>query len=311
MNKLIAVSLLSLSFGLSLLDSSLAFAKLKVVATLPSLGDIVTEIGGDEVSVMSLTKGTQDPHFVDAKPDLVLRLNRADLLIHAGLGLEDGWLPPLIVGARNGKIQTGSGGNLDASTLMELKEVPKGKLDRASGDVHPGGNPHFMLDPRNGIVFAKGIAKKLGELEPSKAAEFQKRAEDYSVKLKSKIVIWEKQLKPLLAGKPVVTYHKSWVYFTDWTGMNEVEHVEPKPGIPPSPEHVVRLIHTMRERKVKFILMEPFYPRGVAEDVAHQTGAKLLVLPTEVGGAPEAKTYADVFDQIVKDLQTAEKQAEK
>jgi zinc/manganese transport system substrate-binding protein len=305
MKKLISAWFISVSSIALFGASSLAWAKINVVTTLPSFADIATQVGGDEVSVRPLTKGTQDPHFVDAKPDLILYLNKADLLIRAGLGLEDGWLPPLLTGSRNGKIQIGSQGDLDVSTLIPLKEVPKGRLDRASGDVHPGGNPHFMLDPRNGVIFARGLAERLGEIEPSKADDFKKRADAYVKKLQEKIAGWEKAYKPLLGGKPVVTYHKSWVYFTDWVGMREVEHVEPKPGIPPSPEHVVRLIRTMRELKVKLILMEPFYPKGVAEDVARQTGAKLLVLPAEVNGSSEAKTYIDVFEAIFNGLKGA------
>jgi zinc/manganese transport system substrate-binding protein len=300
------MKLSALIFTLVMFNGVLAFAKLKVVATLPSFGDIASEVGGEDVSVTSLTKGTQDPHFVDAKPDLILSLNRADLLIHAGLGLEDGWLPPLVVGARNAKIQSGGAGNMDVSTLIALKDVPKGKVDRASGDVHPGGNPHYMLDPRNGVLFAQGLAEKLSALDPSKAAEYKKRADAYSQKLKAKIATWDPRFKAF-SGKPVVTYHKSWIYFTDWVGLVEDGHVEPKPGVPPSPQHVVELVNLMRQKKVKLILMEPFYPKGVAEDVAHQAGAELLVLPTEVGGSPAAKTYIDVFEQILSGLENAAK----
>jgi zinc/manganese transport system substrate-binding protein len=284
-----------------LLSSPFAHAKLKVVTTLPSFADIAAQVGGDEVDSSSMTRGTQDPHFVDAKPDLVLKLNRANLLIRAGLGLEDGWLPPLMTGSRNADIQPGANGNLDLSTVIALKEVPKGKIDRTQGDVHPGGNPHFMLDPRNGIIVAKAIADRLAELDPDKAADFHKRAEDYSKQLRAKIAVWEKELKPL-KNKPVVTYHKSWIYFLDWAGMIEAGNVEPKPGIPPSPEHVIKLINLMKGKKVKLILEEPYYPKGTAEHIAQQTGATLLTLPTEVGGTPEAKTYFDVFNQIVEKL---------
>lgn len=292
----------SLAWALGM--SSAAQAKVTVVTTLPSFADIAKNVGGDEVNAISLTRGNQDPHFVDAKPDLMLTLNKADLLIRAGLGLEDGWLPPLLTGSRNGKILNGTDGNLDVSSAMVLKEVPKTPLDRAQGDVHPGGNPHFMVDPRNGIVLANAIAERLAKLDPGKAEDFRKRAAAYSADLKKHIEQWDKDLKPF-AGTQVVTYHKSWIYFLDWTHFKEMGTVEPKPGIPPSPEHVVQLIHLMKQQKIKLILMEPFYPKGVAQDIAQQTGAKLLVLPVEVKGNSEAKTYIDVFDQIVKQIKAA------
>lgn len=292
----------SLAWALGM--SSAAQAKVTVVTTLPSFADIAKNVGGDEVNAISLTRGNQDPHFVDAKPDLMLTLNKADLLIRAGLGLEDGWLPPLLTGSRNGKILNGTDGNLDASSVMMLKEVPKTPLDRAQGDVHPGGNPHFMVDPRNGIVLANAIAERLAKLDPGKAEDFRKRAAAYGADLKKHIEQWDKELKPF-AGTQVVTYHKSWIYFLDWAHFKEMGTVEPKPGIPPSPEHVVQLIHLMKQQKIKLILMEPFYPKGVAQDIAQQTGAKLLVLPVEVKGNSEAKTYIDVFDQIVKQIKAA------
>jgi zinc/manganese transport system substrate-binding protein len=158
-----------------------------------------------------------------------------------------------------------------------------------------------MVDPRNGIVLAKAIADRLAKLEPSKAAKFRQNAEQYSDDLKRHISRWEQEVKPL-AGKSVVTYHKSWIYFSSWVGLDEVGYVEPKPGIPPSPDHVAKLIPLIKHKGVRFILMEPFYPKGVATDVARETGAKLLVLPVEVNGSPEAKTYIDVFEQIVRTL---------
>lgn len=289
-----------LSWLLLLLVAASAEAKVSVVTTLPSFADIAARVGGDDVSVVSLTKGTQDPHFVDAKPDLILKLNRAQLLIRAGLGLEDGWLPPLLTGARNGSIQMGADGHLDASTLMKLKDVPAGKLDRAEGDVHAGGNPHFMLDPRNGIVLAQGIAQRLAKLDPAHAEAFAARAKAYGAELEGKIQQWSTALQ-FLKGAPVVTYHKSWVYFLDWTGAVGIDTVEPKPGIPPSPEHTVKLIALMKQRQVKWILMEPFYPAGVAEEVAAQTGARRLVLPTEVG-AEGAGDYAAIFEVMIRKL---------
>lgn len=283
-----------------LLLSTDGFAKVRVVTTLPSFADIARVIGGDEVSVTSLTKGTQDPHFVDARPDLILELNRADLVIRAGLGLEDGWLPPLLTGARNGRIQVGAEGNLDASTLMELRDT-RLSPDRSQGDVHPGGNPHFMLDPRNGGILAQAVAKRLGNLSPDKEAYFASRAKQYQAELDLKVKGWKGLLKAI-QGKSVVSYHRSWGYFLAWAGLEEAGYVEPKPGIPPSPEHLVTLIRMMKSKHIELLVMEPFYPTGPAEEVSKQTGARMLVLPAEVLGAAEAKSYLELFDFIVQKL---------
>ncbi|MCM2279768.1 MAG: metal ABC transporter substrate-binding protein [Oligoflexia bacterium] len=288
--------------SLALLTASSAEAKLTVVTTLPSLADIAQNVGGEEVEAASVTKGLQDPHFIDPRPDLVLRLNRADLLVHVGLGLEDGWLPPLLVGSRNAKIQTGASGNFEASSVIPLKDVPAGKIDRSMGDVHPGGNPHFMLDPHNGILIARALAKRLGQLRPEKAVGFNERADRYVKELETRIKGWETALKPF-AGRLVATYHKSWTYLSSWLKLEEAGTIEPKPGIPPSPEHVVKLIGLMREKGVKLILIEPYYPRAQAENVAQKSGARLVTLPTEVHGAEGVKSYFGVFDAIVRELQ--------
>lgn len=272
-----------------------AHARIRVVTTLPSFADLAREVGGDDVDVVSLTKGTQDPHFVDAKPDLVLKLNKADLLLHAGLDLEIGWLPVLVTGSRNSKINAGSKGNLDCSTLVEVKDVPKGKVDRSMGDVHPGGNPHYMGDPRNGLVVAAGIANRLKEIDHEHAQQYDSRLSKYQTKLRAAIKTWESKMKPYQHAK-VVTYHRSWIYFTDWLGLNEVGYVEPKPGVPPSPSHIVELVARIKNMNVKAVIAEPFYPKDSAEVVAKQANAAFVVLPSEVLGTPDAKTYIDLFD---------------
>lgn len=286
---------------LGIIEWEVSFAKMKIVTTLPSFADIAAQVGGDVVEVSALLKGSQDPHFVDPKPDLILKLNRADLLISAGLGLEDGWLPPLITGSRNNKIQNGAEGNLIASTFVNLKESFKGPVDRSQGDIHPGGNPHFMLDPRNGTVIAKAVANRLSKIDPANAEHFHKRAEHYSKELATKIIAWEKLLASI-KNSPIITYHRSWVYFSDWVGLNEIGFVEPKPGIPPSPSHMLKIISTAKEKKVQFVLIEPYYPKGSAEEVAQKIGATFLVLPTEVNGSPGASSYISLFDELVTKL---------
>src|SRR5574341_542011 len=212
-----------------------ALAKVRIVGSIPGFAAIAQEIGGDKVEVTSLSKGYQDPHFVDAKPSLILVLNKADLLLYAGLELEIGWLPPLITGARNSKILPNNIGNLDCSTLISnILEVPTTKIDRSMGDIHPGGNPHYMLDPRNGIVIAKGIAERLKQIDPKNTSYYDEHLKDFVGHLDTKIKEWDEKLNPY-KGTQIITYHKSWTYFIDWAGFEEVGNVEPKPGIPPSP----------------------------------------------------------------------------
>lgn len=279
----------------------LARGKLKVVATLPSFADLARQVGGEEVEVVSLVQGTEDPHFVDAKPALLPPLHRAELLIRAGLGLEDSWLPALVIGAQNEKLRDGTDSNLDASTVVVLAEVPPGRIDQSLGNVHAGGNPHFMLDPRNAVLLTQAIAERFGKLVPAKAAGFQQRAQAYSKELQLKIAAWEVALKPL-TGRPVVTYHKSWVYFSAWVGLKEVGTLESKPGIPPSPAHILALVKLMREKSAKLLLLEPYYPISAAKLVARDARAKVLVLPSEVHGAPSVKSYIGLMDRIVAQL---------
>jgi zinc/manganese transport system substrate-binding protein len=279
-----------------------ASAKVRVVSSLPTFGAIAEEIGGDKVEVKSLAKGYQDPHFVDGKPSYILDLNRADLLLHNGLQLELGWLPPLITGARNSKILPGNMGNLDCSTLIpNLLEVTTTKIDRSMGDIHPGGNPHYMVDPKNGIAVANGIAERLKEIDPENASYYDERLRDFVKRLNAKNKEWEEKLAPY-KGTKIVTYHKSWVYLSDWAGFKEVGYVEPKPGIPPSPSYVADLIRKIQGMNVKLVIAESYYPQKVPALVAQKAGASLLVLPAQVGGGDGINTYFDLLDEIVNEV---------
>jgi zinc/manganese transport system substrate-binding protein len=279
-----------------------ALAEVKVVASLPTFAAITKEIGGDKVEVESLAKGYQDPHFVDAKPTYVLKLNKADLLIYNGLELEIGWLPPLITGARNSKILTGALGNLDCSTLIPtILEVPTTKIDRSMGDIHPGGNPHYMLDPRNGIPIAKGIADRLKAIDPENASYYDERLKDFVGRLNAKTKEWDEKLAPY-KGTEIVTYHKSWVYFSDWAGFKEVGYIEPKPGIPPSPSYVAELIRRIQQMNVKLVMAESYYPKKTPALIAEKAGASFLVLPSSVDARQGINTYFDLFNAIVNDV---------
>lgn len=276
-------------------------AALHVVSSIPTLGSLAKEVGGDRVSVESLGKGYQDPHFVEPKPSLMLVLNKADLLIYVGLELEIGWLPPLVLGSRNPKVQPGEVGNLDASRVIPVLDVPTTKVDRSMGDIHPQGNPHYWLPPSNARLLAKEIAARLSQLDPEGKATYDKNLAAFLARVAAK----EKEWAPLAArlkGVKVATYHKSWSYVSRWLGMEEIGYVEPKPGIPPDPQHLVRLISVMKGDGAKLLLMEDFYNKSVAELVAQKAGAKLLDLPTDVGARPEIKDWFSLVDSVLKRL---------
>lgn len=252
-------------------------ASLRIVTTVPSLASIAAEVGGDRVTVESIALATQDPHFVDARPHLALSLSRADLLLAVGLGLEVGWLPVLQTGSRNPKIQTGAPGYLDCSSFVELREVPTTRVDRAMGDVHPGGNPHYLVDPANGAAIARAVGERLAELDPAGADGYRQRAEDFADRaeqLRREIAADAEAVR----GAPVVVYHESWVYLVDLMGLEQVAAVEPKPGIPPTPAHVARLIETMQARDARVVIQEPFYPVRTTELIAEKAGGEVLVV---------------------------------
>ncbi|HVY54179.1 MAG TPA: metal ABC transporter substrate-binding protein, partial [Thermodesulfobacteriota bacterium] len=283
-----------------------ADAKVEIVASLPDFGAIAEEIGGDKVSVVSLAKGYQDPHFVDAKPTYVTKLNKADLLVYNGLELEIGWLPPLITGSRNSKItSTDARGRLDASTAIpRILEVPTTKIDRSMGDIHPMGNPHYLLDPRNGIPVAAAIAERLKEIDPENSSYYDENYKNFVNRLKSKIEEWDRELAPY-KGTEIVSYHKNLEYFSEWAGFKEVGFIEPKPGIPPSPSHVAELINQMKTTDVKLVIASNYYPQKTGELIAEKTGTVFLSIPTSVGGQDGIKTYTDLFDAIVGDITSA------
>ncbi len=282
-------SVLSLSPG--------ARAKLRVVATTPDLASIAHEVGGDEVRVTAIALHTQDPHWVDARPHLALDLAKADLLLAVGLGLEVGWLPTLQTASRNRAIQKGGRGFLDCSTTVKLLEIPKGKVDRSMGDIHPGGNPHYMLDPRRAARVAWGITKRMAELDPDNAGTYKKRGKLFVSKLKRARKAWEKRLAGV-RGKKVVTYHRSLVYLADWLGLHVVDHLEPRPGIPPAPRHVAHVIRVARKTHAVAILQESWFPTKVSKLVANKTPLELVILP----GAPnytKGQTYTAFMNTLV------------
>jgi zinc/manganese transport system substrate-binding protein len=276
-------------------------AVLHVVSTIPTLGSLAKEVGGNRVEVESLGKGYQDPHFVEAKPSLMLTLNRADLLLYVGLELEIGWLPPLVLGSRNPKIQTGELGSLDCSRSIPVLDIPTTKVERSMGDIHPQGNPHYWLPPSNARLIAQEIATRLGQLDPGGKPTYDKNLAAFVAKVDAK----EKEWAPMVAkmkGEKIATYHKSWSYVSHWLQMEEIGYVEPKPGIPPDPSHLVQLIGVMRAEKAPLLLVEDFYNKNTAQLVADKAGAKLLVLPTDVGATPQIRNWFDLAETALRRL---------
>jgi zinc/manganese transport system substrate-binding protein len=296
-----ALAMLALGF----LSPTLAHAKkLNVVTSTTDMAALTQEVGGDKVNVDSIAKGYQDPHFVEAKPSFLLKLRQADLLISVGLQLEIGWLPPLITQSGNPRIQVGAGGYLDASQFAQILEIPQGTVTRAEGDVHPLGNPHYWLDPDNGRRIAKGIAGKLGDLDPGDAAYFQQRFQDFDKRLSAAEQKWDGEMKPY-RGRKVVTYHRSFPNFAQHFGLDVIGYVEPRPGIPPTPSHTLELIQLMKRENAKVVLVEPYFDLKTPQSIGRATGAQVIVYLPSVGGEKQVTNYFELFDYDINLLTKA------
>jgi zinc/manganese transport system substrate-binding protein len=287
-----------------LLCSASTQAKLDVVATTPDLGAVAMAIGKDLVSVDVLAKPTEDPHFVDARPSHVVKLNRADALIEGGAELEIGWLPSLVDGARNPKLAPGAPGRIVASQGIALLDVPS-SVDRSQGDIHALGNPHFMLDPMNAERVAAHIAQSFCALDAPNCAKYEANRAAFAAAVDARMEEWRRLLAPF-AGAPLVTYHVSWRYFADRFGLKAGTFLEPKPGIPPSPPHLAEVIGQMKTQNMKAILVEPFQARRVAEAVAARTGARLASVAQFPGALPGTDgDYVALVDANVKAIAAA------
>ena len=269
--------------------------KLNIVTATTDMAALAQEVGGDRVSVESIAKGYQDPHFVEAKPSFLLKLRQADLLIVVGLQLEIGWLPPLITQSGNPRIQVGAPGYLDASQFAAILDIPAGPVTRAEGDVHPLGNPHYWLDPDNGRRIAKGIAGKLAEMDAADSSYFQQRFQDFDKRLTAAEQKWDTEIKPY-RGRKVVTYHRSFPNFAKHFGLNVIGYVEPRPGIPPTPSHTIELIGLMKRENCKVILVEPYFDLKTPNSIGRETGAKVVVYLPSVGGEKDVTDYFKLFD---------------
>ncbi|MBI2572158.1 MAG: zinc ABC transporter substrate-binding protein [Candidatus Schekmanbacteria bacterium] len=281
-----------------------AGAGLNVVATTPDLGALAREVGGDRVEVSVLTKPTEDPHFVDAKPSFIVKLNRADALIEGGADLEVGWLPALLEGARNDALAAGSPGRVVCSRGVQMLEVPA-NLDRSKGDVHAAGNPHFMTDPENGKVAAHEIAEGFCTLDAASCDTFRANLDRFTRRLDEKLTEWKAVLSSH-HGAEIVAYHNTWPYFATRFGLTINLFLEPKPGIPPTPAHLASVIGRIKSNGVRVIIVEPYQNRKTAESVAEQTGATVVDVAQYPGGVEGTDGgYVELIDYLVRAIAQA------
>jgi ABC-type Zn uptake system ZnuABC Zn-binding protein ZnuA len=298
--------LLSFWFGALLLATPMTgHAIVKIVTTTQDLSALAQAVGGDQVEVLSLTPGTRDPHFAAAKPSMIRNVHGADLLLVIGADMEIGWLPALLQSARNTRVQPGNPGYLDLSSTVSLLGKPTGPVSRSMGDVHAMGNPHYWLDPRNGVRMARAIANRLGELDPENKGGYLQRFNIFEQTLQNKLPVWDAMLAHL-KDKPVIAYHKSFIYLADAFDFNIVDEIEPKPGIAPSAASLSALITRIKKDDIGLFIMEPYYERRSARYLSEKTGIHIAVLPQSVGALPDINSYFDLFDAIVRELGKAE-----
>ncbi|HEY0432304.1 MAG TPA: metal ABC transporter substrate-binding protein [Chitinophagaceae bacterium] len=287
-------SLLLLATFMIFLTGSIYAGKIKVVTTITDLKSIAELVGGDKVSVTSIATGYQNPHFVDPKPSYIIGLSQADLFVTVGLDLETGWSPQLLASSRNTKIQKGAPGYVDASVGVGLLQVPS-SANRAEGDIHIYGNPHYWLDPFNGKVIARNIANGLERVDPANKAVYEANVQAFFKKIDDKYREWQAKMAPY-KGTKIIAYHNEWVYFEQRFGLEIVDFMEPKPGIPPSPSQLVKVIKEIKADNIKVIISSPYFSTSSSDVVAKQTGAKELTLATSVGAFDAVKNYYDLFD---------------
>ena len=277
-----------------------AGAKLKVVTTLSTFADLASTIGGEHVDVAFIASPKFNPHFIEPKPSDVLKVKRADLFIHAGLDLEL-WRGPLLDAAGNTKLFPGGPGELDLSQGIELLEVPGGAVSRAQGDIHIYGNPHYWTDPNNAIIMAKAIAAKLSELDPAHAAIFDERMRAFTRQLGGQMARWQERLRPF-QGQELIGYHNEWPYLMRFAGLRTEHFLEPKPGIPPTPQQIEFIQQYVETHHIRAIAQATYFPTQAAEILAKRTGMNVILLCQNVGEVPEASDYLATVEYNVSQL---------
>jgi zinc/manganese transport system substrate-binding protein len=286
---------------LGLLATAPAHADLKVATSLTDLASVAQFVGGKHVSAQSLCRGYEDPHFVPAKPSLMKAIQHADVFVSTGLELDGGWLPLVLPGSRNPKIQPGVKGFVDASQGVDVLEKPVGTVSRAEGDIHPFGNPHYYVDPKNLEVVAQHLAEVFSQLDPANAADYAANAKTFQERMEASLEKWEKEMAPY-QGSSVVPYHPNFVYFANRFGLKLFGTVEPKPGIPPSPHYVNELAEAMKKAGVKVVLYQPYYNADASNQVAKRAGGIAVEIATEVGGLPGTDDVFSKFDTLVSSV---------
>ncbi len=279
-----------LALGLTLLWAAVPAAQvIDVVTSTTDLKSITDAVGGDKVRSTSIARGNQNIHFVDVLPSYMLKIKKARLYVKIGMGL-DQWADPLIDGSRNANLMI-----LDCSRDIEKLDVPSSAVDASMGDVHPYGNPHYWLDPRNGKVMARTIFDALCRLSPQDAPYFAERLKTFEMLMDQKMEVWKKLFEPY-HGTKIVVYHDDWRYFAGAFGLNVVGFVEPKPGLEPTPSHLFHVANLIRNEHVRLIGYQPYFSEQAPQSLADQTGARALVLATSVGCVPGVYTYLDIFE---------------
>jgi zinc/manganese transport system substrate-binding protein len=301
MKTMVRVAVAAL-FGL--LTATPALAELKVATSLTDLASVAEFVGGKHVTAQSLCRGYEDPHFVPAKPSLMKAIQHADVFVSVGLELDGGWLPLVLPGSRNPKIQQGAKGFVDASEGVSVLEKPTGTVSRGEGDVHPLGNPHYYLDPKNLEVVADHLAAVFSRLDPANAADYAANAKAFDERMETALAKWEEQMAPY-KGSSIVAYHKNFVYFADRFGLKIFGHVEPKPGIPPSPRHIAELAEAMKQAGVRVVVYEPYYKADASKQLAQKADGVAVEVATEAGGLPQTDDVFAKFDTLVSSLSQA------
>lgn len=276
------------------------------MATTSDLADIISTVGREHVDVFTVAKGTQDPHHIEAKPSFMVKFHRADLVVAHGLELESAWLEPLIIGAKNPNIALGTKGHLEIGEFLEPLEIPQNQITRAQGDVHPGGNPHFQLDPIRMGKAAVLVAQRLGQLDPEHKKDFEQKAKAFVLEMQTKTKLWQKRIEAT-GIKEIVTHHKTMTYFCHRFQIKCQLQLEPKPGIPPTASHLLFITKEMKERNLKLVLIENYFDdQAVAKLQTELPDIKSQRVPVSVGGEEEIKNLSDLYERLVQVFEKAQ-----
>ena len=286
--------------ALMIISTSCLAEPLRVVSTLSTYADIAKAIGGERVSVVSIAPAADDPHFIEPRPSDVLKVKRADLFIHSGLDLE-AWREPLLDAAARSEVRAGGSRQLDLSAGIKLLNLPPQGVSRAEGDIHMFGNPHYWLNPRNALTISESIAAKLSEIDPDGRSQYQQNLSVWQGKLRAAMQQWEAKLKPY-QGREVTGYHDGWPYLMDFAGLKMELFLEPKPGIAPSPRHLLMLGDEMKRRNAKVVVLATFNPEGPGRNLEQQHGSVVIRLAQAVGETEEASDYIALIDSNITRL---------